>query len=123
MATLTFTVAYNRLRRLAAADVEPLLTIDDVSDILEASKIPDRFGVLPIYAGWESTYDMDRAAAEAWETKAAKAAGSHDFSADGGSYALSQVIANCQAQASMYRARMVAGSGGSGIGRGTVVNG
>ena len=112
MAILTFSVALNRLKRLAATDTNPVLGAADLADILEASKVVDRYGVLPIYAGWESTYDMDRAAAEAWEAKAALASGSHDFTADGSSYAVSQVIAHCQAQAANYRRKMVSSAGG-----------
>ena len=39
MATLTFEVARNRLRRLCAADTEPTLSESDIDDILEAAKI------------------------------------------------------------------------------------
>lgn len=123
MAALTFDAALNRLKRLAAADVDPKLSPSDLVDILEASRSRDRFGVLPIITGWESTYDMNRAAAEAWDTKAAKAAGDHDFSADGASYSASQVVKHCREQASMYRMRMVSSSGGNAHGHGQVVNG
>lgn len=123
MAILPFEGAMARLRRLSQSESDPKLDDGDLADIIELAKIPDRFGVLPSYAGWEPTFDMDRAAADAWETKAAKAAGDHDFQADGASYSASQVAEHCLAQAKMYRDRGVASSGGGSTGSRIVVNG
>ena len=123
MAALTFDAALNRLRRLAATDTAPALNTSDLVDILDSSRVADRFGVLPVMTGWESTYDMNRAAAEAWEAKAALVAGSHDFNADGSSYATSQVLIHCQSQAALYRSRMVSSASGYAGGCGPVTNG
>lgn len=51
--------------------------------------------------GWY--YDMNGAAADVWDMKAAKYADGFDFSADGGSFSLSQKVKQAQDQAAKYR--------------------
>lgn len=58
---------------------------------------------------WLGTYDLNAAAAEGWRWKAAVAAGSFDFAADGQSFNRSQIAESCREMAAMYRNR-VAGS-------------
>jgi len=54
---------------------------------------------------WIATYDLNAAAADIWEEKAATVAQNFDFSADGGSYSRSQMHAQYCQNARMYRAR------------------
>lgn len=54
---------------------------------------------------WVPTYDLHAAAADVWNEKAAGAAHLYDFSADGGSYTRSQMMAQAQAQARYHLAR------------------
>jgi hypothetical protein len=51
--------------------------------------------------GWY--YDMNAAAADVFDLKAAKYADGFDFSADGGTFSLSQKVAQAEKQASRYR--------------------
>lgn len=54
---------------------------------------------------WTPTWDLNRAAAEGWETKAAKVAGSVDVLLDGQQISRSQLQAQCLEQADRYRKR------------------
>lgn len=54
---------------------------------------------------WQPTYDLNRAAADVWEEKAAKLAEDTDFSADGSSFSRSQRYQQYMAQARFFRSR------------------
>ncbi len=54
---------------------------------------------------WMPTYDLNAAAADVWQEKAATWTTLYDFSADGGSYSRMQAYNATQAQARYYRAR------------------
>jgi hypothetical protein len=59
---------------------------------------------------WIATYDLHAAAADIWQEKAAIVAGDFDFSADGGSYSRSQVVAQFERQARYHSARRKPGT-------------
>lgn len=54
---------------------------------------------------WIATYDLNAAAADIWEEKAATAAADFDFTADGGNYSRSQVYEQFMKNARHYRSR------------------
>lgn len=54
---------------------------------------------------WYPTYDLNLAAAEIWEEKAAVAAKDYKFSADGGSYDRNQVYEQFMKNATFYRSK------------------
>lgn len=54
---------------------------------------------------WIPTYDLHAAAADVWEEKAGGKVLEHDFSADGGNYARSQMYDMCMKQVRHHRAR------------------
>jgi len=54
---------------------------------------------------WIPTYDLNAAAADIWEEKAATLAALYDFSADGGNYSRSQAYEMAMRQCRHYRAR------------------
>lgn len=54
---------------------------------------------------WVATYDLNAAAADVWDEKAAAAAEDFDFSADGGSYKRSQAALRYESRARYYRMR------------------
>lgn len=56
-------------------------------------------------ADWMPTYDLNSAAAEVWDEKAAAAAANFDFTADGGTYHRSQVHKAYEGRARYYRSR------------------
>ena len=57
-------------------------------------------------AAWAPTWDLDAAAVEGWEQKAAIASGRYQFTTDGQTFLRQQVVANCHAQADRYRRQM-----------------
>lgn len=56
-------------------------------------------------ARWVANYNLNAAAADIWEEKAAAVAGQFDFSADGGSYKTSQISTQYLNMAQVYRSR------------------
>lgn len=52
------------------------------------------------------TYDLDQAAADAWEAKAALSAGQYDISDNGLTLNRSQIMVQCQAQATYWRRKV-----------------
>lgn len=54
---------------------------------------------------WIETYDLNAAAAQIWQEKAAVPAADFDMSADGGNYSRSQVFEQAMKQARYYAAR------------------
>ena len=56
-------------------------------------------------ANWMPTYDLNAAAADVWQEKAAALAALYDFSADGGNYSRSQAYEMAMKQARYYRGR------------------
>ena len=62
-------------------------------------------GTLEENPDWTATYDLNAAAADLWEEKAANHAANFDFSADGGSYSRSQAYDQHMTQARYFRSR------------------
>lgn len=56
-------------------------------------------------ADWIPTYDLNMAAADIWDEKAATLAGQYDFSADGGRYSRSQSFNQALLMAQRFRSR------------------
>lgn len=54
---------------------------------------------------WIPTYDLNAAAAELWDEKAAALSQLYNFSADGGSYQITEKYEKARGQAAYYRAR------------------
>lgn len=59
---------------------------------------------------WIATYDLNAAAAQIWQEKAAVPAADFDYSADGGNYSRSQVFEQAMKQARYYGARRKMGT-------------
>lgn len=57
---------------------------------------------------WAPTYDLNAGAAEGWRWKAAKVAGSFDFSTDQQDFSRSQMSEMCQAMVALYQKRVQA---------------
>mgnify|MGYP006883612455 FL=1 len=65
---------------------------------------------ITVNADWIATYDLNAAAAEIWDEKAADLSDKYNFSADGGRYDRSQAYMQACAMAAKYRGRSVAKS-------------
>jgi len=107
-----------RVRRMVAEPTEA--TYDDalITEYIERRLLVDERGAEPYTwddstepptaednGNWIPTYDLNAAAADIWDEKAALVAADFDFSADGGSYTRSQKLEACQQQARYFRAR------------------
>lgn len=93
---------------MTAATTHPVLTPDEVADLLSMFAVADASGYAPSDIGWTPTYDLNRAAAEGWRWKAGKAAAEFDFSSEERSkFERSQVHAACMAQSHAYANRVV----------------
>ena len=109
-------VARRRLITLTAATSAPVLTADEVEDLLVASRRADANGLVYGDTEWAGVYDIYAAAAKGWEIKASKAAAEFDFSADGASFTKGAVYERCLEMAARMRAQ--AGTGVPGYGSG-----
>lgn len=88
-------VAIARLTRMAAADVEPQLDALDLEYLLAMSRLVDEFGRSAEDPDWIGTWNLNRAAAKAWEMKAGKCSDKFNFSSDVNSFQRTQVFDHC----------------------------
>ena len=94
-----------RLRRLVAEPTTDTYTDIDLSEYISRYPLDDADGYVPTDIGWAGNWDLNLAAADVWEEKAAMVAANFDFAADGGDYKRSQAHAQMLAMASRYRSR------------------
>jgi len=107
-----------KLRRMVAEPTAGTYTDDDLAGYIELYPTIDEHGEEPyVWTAtalaperddndyWVPTYDLNAAAADVWDEKAAALAADYDFSADGSSYNLSQAYLQAMKQVRHYRAR------------------
>ena len=112
-----------QVRRMVHEPTEDMYTDEDIADYIESYPAIDELGSLPYTwdtstspptqdenEDWIPTYDLNAAAADIWGEKAAAITGDFDFSADGGTYNRSQVVAQYQQRERFYRARRKPGT-------------
>jgi len=99
-----------KLKNITAWDGDPALSEDELEDLLAAAAIPDGDGVEPEGEGWEPTYDINRAAAEGWLIKAARAAALVEVDPPESGIVTSKIFDNCRAMARLYSGRRSASS-------------
>ena len=117
----SLTPTIQRLRRMIAEPTSNVYTDDDLESYIESYPVMDANGIDPTYLDfsttpptaterddWIPTYDLNAAAAEIWEEKAAALQDKYDFAADGGSYHRSQAYEQACSMAGKYRSRSVA---------------
>lgn len=104
------------VRRMVAEPTATDYTDNDIRVTIEKYPCLDELGEEPYYYTgtvpvredneyWIPTYDLNRAAAEIWDNKAALLAAKFDFSADGGNYSRSQAYTQALGMAKYYRGR------------------
>jgi hypothetical protein len=98
-----------QLARMVAAEAAPVLSDDELDDLLAMHRRIDAAHIAPSQDGWTPTYDLAAAAAEGWRRKAGKAAAMFNFAEDGQQFQRSQVYAQCVSMADRY-SRQVIGS-------------
>lgn len=99
-----------RLRRLVAEPTTDTYTDIDLSEYISRYPVDDADGYVPTDIGWAGNWDLNLAAADVWEEKAATVAANFDFAADGGDYKRSQAYAQALQQARNFRARRQTGT-------------
>src|SRR5687768_6833211 len=97
--------ALEKLKNITAWTSDPPLTEAELEDILAEAALPDGEGVVPEGEGWEPTYDINRAASEAWLIKAARVAELVEVDPPGSGIVTSKVFDNCRVMARFYSAR------------------
>lgn len=93
------------LRRMIAESTSTTYSDDDLEDIIETYPVLDSEGLDPDDDAWTATYDLNAAAAQIWEEKAAALIGLYDFNADGGSFNRSQMYEQAMKMARHYHSR------------------
>jgi hypothetical protein len=89
-----------------------------LTTIIELYPLMDELGTEPYYwdyttepptkvsnAAWLATYDLNAAARDVWEEKAAILSQDYDFKADGGDYTRSQAYEQAQKQARFFASK------------------
>lgn len=98
----------NRLKRMTAADSQPVLSSDDLSDLLSMFQKTDANGVIPGVVGWVPSYHLNAAAAEGWRWKSAKAAELVSIDLDGERMSSNQMFDQCERMISQYSRKQTA---------------
>ena len=99
-------MAIETLRRMTAADREPLVSDAELWEMLELCRRRDDSGRAPLDPEWEPAYDLNLAAAMVFDAKAAAVANEFDVNADGVNLARSQLHAHFLVQADRHRRRV-----------------
>lgn len=106
-----------RLRRMVAEPTEDTYSDEALADAIERYPLEDARGegpwvestttpgTLEANPDWSPTYDLQQAAADVWEEKAAPYAASFDFSDAGQSFSRSQVYQFMMGRARYHRSR------------------
>ncbi len=94
-----------KLKSLTARETEPVLTETEVEDILGNASVADAEGNAPANDDWTPTYDINKAAAEAWLIKAARASALTEIDPPESGIVTSQVFENCVRMSREFKAR------------------
>ena len=100
--------ALEKLKLITAWSDEPALTEDELEDLLVETAIADGDGKTPEAEGWSPTYDVNRAASDAWMIKAARAAALVEVDPPESGIVTSKVFDNCRRMALFYARRRAA---------------
>ena len=100
-----------QLRRMTAEPItSDTYTQADLTTIIARYPLPDATGYQPTDTNWAGNWDLNRAAADVWDEKAAAVASGFDFAADGGDYKRSQQYAQYAQSARRDRAMRQTGA-------------
>jgi len=119
MTTLVTAAQIAQVRRMVAEPLAATYTDALLVGFIEKYPLLDTLGEEPflwiagvpptstINTEWIPTYDLNAAAADIWDEKAATVAANYDFSADGGTYNRKQQFDMYSQQGRHYRSRRV----------------
>lgn len=107
------TEAIARVSLYSAPDKAPLVTQDEVGQVVDAARTVDADGLSPGSVGYLDTWDLNGAISAVWAIKAARCAGDFNFSADGSSFSKADILAHCLEMEAKYAARSQTGGLGT----------
>ena len=90
------------LARMIDAESDPVLSDEDMEDLLLKAARPDVNGLTREDANWVPTWDLDSAAADGWLRKASKAVSRFSFAEDGQRFERAQIYAHCIRMQEMF---------------------
>lgn len=93
---------FTKFSRMVAADKEPVLTNDELEEILDGFATSDAAGNLPTDPEWVPTYHLRAAARAAWTRKAAIAAELQSTDLDGDRMSANQIFEHCERMVKRY---------------------
>ena len=96
-----------KLKKITAWDVVPLLTDTEIDELLAQGAIADAEGNGPTSEDWIPTYDINSAAAAGWLIKAGRSASTTETEPDSVNVT-SRVFANCLRMARIYAGKRTA---------------
>jgi hypothetical protein len=97
--------ALEKLKLITAWTDDPALAEDELQDVLAETALTDNGGKTPEAEGWTPTYDINKAASEAWLIKAARAAALVEVDPPESGIVTSRVFDNCRRMARLYANR------------------
>jgi hypothetical protein len=93
-----------KLKKITAWDVAPVLTDTEIDELLLQGAVADREGNAPSSEDWEPTYDLNSAASAGWPLKAGRAASTTETEPDSVNVT-SRVFANCLRMSRIYSSK------------------
>ena len=96
-----------KLKKITAWDVEPLLTDTEIDELLLQGAVADKEGNGPASEDWIPTYDLNSAASAGWLIKAGRAASTTETEPDSVNVT-SRVFANCLRMSRIYAGKRTA---------------
>ncbi len=90
---------------MTAWDTEPMLSENDLNELLAIAALEDVNGLTPLHEEWMPTYDLNACAAQAWIIKAGRASALVEIDPPESGIATSKVFDNCRAMAMIYAAK------------------
>lgn len=94
-----------RLAPMVAANVDPVLSNDDLDRILGDAVVADSDGRHPHDTAWVGAWDLHGAAAAAWREKAGRASDRVTLNSPGATLNRQQLFEHCLRMADAYAAR------------------
>ena len=95
----------DKLKLITAWEDDPALTEDELEEILASVGVTDSEGFGPGEEDWSPSYDINKAASEAWLIKAARAAALIEVDPPESGVVTSKIFDNCRRMARLYAAR------------------
>lgn len=96
----------DKLKLLCDWESEPSLDETEVESILNEAAVADADGNPPTNDNWDPTYDIDRAAAEAWLIKAGKSTAITEIDPPDSGIVTTKVFDNCMRMSGKYASRI-----------------